>query len=44
VSTAIDGIGPLCEVEATETMVVRTSDIRLGGGNSLMVTIVVGIE
>ena len=41
VATAIDRIGPLCEVEVVETMV---GDGELGGGNSSMVTTVVGIE
>jgi hypothetical protein len=44
VVAAIDGIGPLCEVEAVETMVSQTGDGGLGGGNSLVVTTVVGIE
>jgi hypothetical protein len=44
VAAAIDGIKPLCEVEAVETMVAQTSDGGLGGGNSLVVTTVVGIE
>ena len=35
---------PLCEVEVVETMVARTGDSGLVGGNSHMVTIVVGIE
>jgi hypothetical protein len=41
---AIDRIGPLCEVYEVETMVARTSDGGLGGGNSPVVTTVVGIE
>jgi hypothetical protein len=44
VAAARDGIGPLCDVEAVETMVARTGDGGLGGGNSPMVTTVVGIE
>jgi hypothetical protein len=44
VAIAIDGIGPLFEVEAVDTMVDQTSDSALGGGNSLVVTTVVGIE
>jgi hypothetical protein len=44
VAAAIDGIKKLCEVEATKTMVARTDDGGLGGGNSPMVTTVVGIE
>jgi hypothetical protein len=44
VATAIDGIRPLCEVEATKTMVAWNSDGGLRGGNSPVVTTVVGIE
>jgi hypothetical protein len=44
VATAKDKIGPLCEVEVVETMVARTSDGGLRGGNSPVVTTVVGIE
>jgi hypothetical protein len=44
VAAAKDGIGPLCEVEVVETMVARTGDGGLGGGNSPVVTTVVGIE
>ena len=44
VAAAIDGIEPLCKVEAVNTMVSQTSDGGLGGGNSPVVTIVVGIE
>jgi hypothetical protein len=44
VAATIDGIRPLCEVEVVETMVARTSDGGLGGGNSPVVTTVVGIE
>jgi hypothetical protein len=44
VAATIDGIRPLCEVEAIETMVAQTGDGGLGGGNSPMVTTVVGIE
>ena len=43
-AAARDGIRPLCDVEAVETMVDRTGDGGLGGGNSPMVTTVVGIE
>ena len=39
-----DGIGPLCDVEAVKTMVAQTGDSGLGGGNSPVVTIVVGTE
>jgi hypothetical protein len=41
---AIDRIGTLCKVEAVNTMVPRTSDDGLGGGNSHVVTTIVGIE
>jgi hypothetical protein len=44
VATTKDGIGPLCDVEVVETMVAHTSDGGLGGGNSHVVTTVVGIE
>jgi hypothetical protein len=44
VATARDKIGPLYDVEAIETMVVHTDDGGLGGGNSPMVTTIVGIE
>jgi hypothetical protein len=44
VAAAIDGIGPLLEVEAVETMVAQTGDGGLGGGISPVVTTVVGIE
>jgi hypothetical protein len=39
-----DGIRPLCDVEAVETIVAWTSDGGLGGGNSPVVSTVVGIE
>jgi hypothetical protein len=44
VDATIDRIIPLCEVEAVDTMVAQTSDGGLGGGNSPVVTTVVGIE
>jgi hypothetical protein len=44
VAAARDRIGPLCEVEAFDTMVAQTGDSGLGGGNSPVVTTVVGIE
>ena len=44
VDFSIEEIGPLCEVEAVETMVAWTRDGGLGGGNYPMVTTVVGIE
>jgi hypothetical protein len=43
VATAIDGLGPLLEVEAVETMVARTDDGGLGGRIPPVVTTVVGI-
>jgi hypothetical protein len=43
-ATTIDGIRPLCKVEAIETMVARTGDGGLGGENFPVVTTVVGIE
>jgi hypothetical protein len=44
VAIAKDGIKPLCDVEVVETMVAQTGDGGLGGGNSPVVTTVVGIE
>ena len=44
VVVAKDGIGPLLEVEAVETMVARIDDSGLGGGTPPVVTTVVGIE
>ena len=44
VAAARNGIGPLCDVEAVETMVAQTDEGGLGGGNSPVVTAVVGIE
>jgi hypothetical protein len=43
-AATIDRIEPLCEVEKVETMVAWTNDGGLGGGNSPMVTTIVGIE
>ena len=43
-AAAKDGIGPLCDVEAVETMVAWTGDGGLGGENSPVVTTIVGIE
>jgi hypothetical protein len=43
VVTAIDGIDPLCDVVAAETMVARTDDGKLGD-DSPMVATVVGME
>jgi hypothetical protein len=44
VAAARDRIGPLCDVEAVNTMVAQTSDGGLGGGDTPVVTTVVGIE
>jgi hypothetical protein len=44
VAAAKDGIGPLCDVEAVDTMVARTDDGGLEGENSPVVKTVVGIE
>jgi hypothetical protein len=44
VAAAKDGIEPLCDVEVVDTMVAQTIDGGLGGKNSLVLTIVVGIE
>jgi hypothetical protein len=44
VAVAKDGIRPLCDVEAVEILVAWTGDSGLGGGNSPVVTTVVGIE
>jgi hypothetical protein len=44
IAATIDRIGPLFEVEAVETMVARTNDGGLGGGNPLVVTTIVGIK
>jgi hypothetical protein len=43
VAAAIDGVGPLCDVVAAETMVARTDDGNLGD-DSPMVATVVGME
>jgi hypothetical protein len=43
VDAAKDRIGPLCDVEVVETMVVGTNDDGLGGESSLVVTTIVGI-
>jgi hypothetical protein len=40
----IDGVGPLCDVVAAETMVARTADKGKLGEVSLVVTIVIGME
>jgi hypothetical protein len=43
VAAAIDGVGPLCDVVAAETIVVQAVDGKLGYA-SPMVTTVMGIE
>jgi hypothetical protein len=43
VAIAKDGIGPLLEVEAVETMVARTDDGGVGGGTPPVTTTMVGI-
>jgi hypothetical protein len=43
VSAMIDGIGPLCDVVAVETMVAQTDDGKLGDA-SPVVAMVVGME
>jgi hypothetical protein len=43
VAAAIDGIGPLCNVVAAETMVTRTDDDKLGDASPMVAT-VMGIE
>jgi hypothetical protein len=43
VATAIDGVGPLCNVVAVETMVAQTNNGKLGDDSSVVAT-VVGME
>jgi hypothetical protein len=43
VDAAIDGVGPLCDVVAVETMVAQTDDGKLGYA-SPVVAMVVGME
>jgi hypothetical protein len=43
VAAAIDGVGPLCDVVAVETVVAQTNDDKLGDA-SPVVTMVMGIE
>ena len=43
VAAAIDGVGPLCDVVAVETVVARDDDGKLGDA-SPMVAMVVGME
>jgi hypothetical protein len=41
VAAGIDGIGPLCDVVATETMVAQTNDGKLGYASPVVATVVV---
>jgi hypothetical protein len=43
VATAIDGVGPLCDVVAAETVVAQTDDGKLGDASPVVAT-VVGME
>jgi hypothetical protein len=43
VAVMMDGVGPLCEVVAAETVVARTDDGKLGDA-SPVVAMVVGME
>jgi hypothetical protein len=43
VAATIDGLGPLCDIVAVETMVAWTNDGKLGD-DSPMVAMVVGME
>jgi hypothetical protein len=43
VAATIDGVGPLCDIVAAETVVTRTDDDKLGDA-SLVVATVVGME
>ena len=43
-AATIDGVGPLCDVVATETVVVRTADKGKLGEASHVVVTVVGME
>jgi hypothetical protein len=40
----IDGVGPLCDIVAAETVVVRTADKGKLGEASPVVTTVIGME
>jgi hypothetical protein len=42
-ATMIDGVGPLCDIVAAETMVARTDDSKLGDASPVVAT-VVGME
>jgi hypothetical protein len=43
VATAIDGVSPLCDIVAAETVVARTDDSKLGDASPVVAT-VVGME
>ena len=43
VAAMIDGVGPLCDIVAAETMVARTDDGKLGDASPVVAT-VVGME
>ena len=43
VAAAIDGVGPLCDIVAVETMVAQTDDGKLGDDSPVVAT-VVGME
>jgi hypothetical protein len=44
VATVIDGVGPLCDVVAVETMVAQTADKGKLGEASPMVATIMGME
>jgi hypothetical protein len=44
VATAIDGVGPLCDVVAAETMVAQTADKGKLGEASPVVATIMGME
>jgi hypothetical protein len=44
VAAAIDGVGPLCDIVAAETVVARTADKGKLGEASPVVTTVMGME
>ena len=44
VAAAIDGVGPLCDVVAAETIVARTADKGKLGETSLVVETMMGME
>jgi hypothetical protein len=43
VVATIDGVGPLCDIVASETMVAQTDDGKLGDASPVVAT-VVGME